>query len=459
VVYLQTAGLCPTVFESDVVLSKKSEEFKRMVSLADAPVNLFGSEIPSVEDLKKLWQFVNASESNRIKFAEEANKQSNTVTQGIALLFCGQPAAAVEKLEKGKDCLQKHFMLGYAYRSLKEYDKAQDAFDTAAKQSDGITAVLEKVETLRRAADYDKAMKLLKDCGNFENVSAEYHYQLGKLLDTQGQYDAAVENYEKAVKLDSGHTKSLFQLAYSFDLRGDEETALQYYKTLIKIAPAHVNALLNLAVLYEDRGDYDNAYACVESVLKSHPNHTKANLFMKDIESSMVMVYDEEREKRKDRHNKTLEIPISDFELSVRSRNCLKKMNIITLGDLLRTTEAELLSYKNFGETSLHEIKKILETKGLRLGMALEDKAGAAKPLDPEIASQASPELLQKAISDLELSVRARRALDRLGVKTVLELINKTEAELLGCKNFGVTSLNEIKERLTEFGLSLRKLE
>ncbi|MCK5564879.1 MAG: DNA-directed RNA polymerase subunit alpha, partial [Planctomycetes bacterium] len=42
---------------------------------------------------------------------------------------------------------------------------------------------------------------------------------------------------------------------------------------------------------------------------------------------------------------------------------------------------------------------------------------------------------------------------------SVSELVSKTEAELLGCKNFGVTSLNEIKERLTGFGLSLRKLE
>jgi DNA-directed RNA polymerase subunit alpha len=62
-------------------------------------------------------------------------------------------------------------------------------------------------------------------------------------------------------------------------------------------------------------------------------------------------------------------------------------------------------------------------------------------------------------VDELELSVRARRALSRLGVKSLLDLIQKTEAELLGCKNFGVTSLNEIKDRLTGFGLSLRKLE
>ena len=430
-----------------------------MVSLADAPVNLFGENLPGFEDIKKLRQYVNASELNRSKFCEEAEKQTAAVVQGIALLLCGNAAGAAEKLNKGKDCLQKHYMLGDAYRRLKDYDKALEQFERAAKQSDGITAVLEKVETYRQAEDYKNATKLLKDCSNFENISAEYHYQMGKLLDAQGEYEQAVNNYKKAMKLDNSHSKSLFQLAYSFDLRGDEETAVNYYKELIKSTPAHVNTLLNLAVLYEDMHEYDKALACVESVLKSHPNHAKAILFGKDIESSMVMVYDEEREKRKDRHYKTLEIPISDFELSVRSRNCLKKMNIITLGDLLRTSEAELLSYKNFGETSLYEIKKILDIKGLRLGMALEDKNTTAKPIDPDIANQASPELLQKLIGDLELSVRARRALDRLGVKTVLELINKTEAELLGCKNFGVTSLNEIKERITDLGLSLRKLE
>jgi DNA-directed RNA polymerase subunit alpha len=169
------------------------------------------------------------------------------------------------------------------------------------------------------------------------------------------------------------------------------------------------------------------------------------------------MIYDEEKEKRKSRQNKILEIPISDFELSVRSRNCLKKMNIHTVGDLLRTSEAELLSYKNFGETSLREIKQILELKDMRLGMAIEDKEPPA--VDPEIASQASPEILNKSIDEMGLSVRARRALERLGVKTVLELISKTEAELLGCKNFGVTSLNEIKGALEGLGLSLRTLE
>ena len=81
------------------------------------------------------------------------------------------------------------------------------------------------------------------------------------------------------------------------------------------------------------------------------------------------MYYDEEQERREDKRNKILRTPINDFELSVRSRNCLSNMGVRTLGDLVNKTEAELLSFKNFGETSLMEIKEILRNKGLRLGM------------------------------------------------------------------------------------------
>ena len=89
-------------------------------------------------------------------------------------------------------------------------------------------------------------------------------------------------------------------------------------------------------------------------------------------------------DRRGDRRSAVLDIPITDFELSVRSRNCLKKMNIRTLGDLLKTTEQELLSYKNFGETSLNEIKALLAQKGLRLGQAADDpRTPCAAPRPP----------------------------------------------------------------------------
>ena len=151
---------------------------------------------------------------------------------------------------------------------------------------------------------------------------------------------------------------------------------------------------------------------------------------------------------------------MSDFELSVRSRNCLKKMKIDTLGDLLNITETELLSYKNFGETSLREIKAILEPKGLYLGMALEDKQlSSGEITDESVAEDHEEGLLNKPVDDLRLSVRARKCLQKLNIRTIGEITSKTDAELLGCKNFGVTSLNEVKVALGDLGLSLRNLD
>ena len=135
-------------------------------------------------------------------------------------------------------------------------------------------------------------------------------------------------------------------------------------------------------------------------------------------------------------------------------------MKIDTLGDLLNITETELLSYKNFGETSLREIKAILEPKGLFLGMALEDKQLASAEMADEAAAEDYEEgLLNKPVDDLRLSVRARKCLQKLNIRSIGEITSKTDAELLGCKNFGVTSLNEVKTALGDLGLSLRNLD
>lgn len=430
-----------------------------MESIVESGVDLFGPEVPSLDRIKTFSATVNSSELNRIRFCEQVEENlSNKLAAGIGLSILGRNDQAIEKLNAAGDCKEKFIYLAYSYRQAGQYDDAIKAFDKAAKKNvDTLLVALEKSATFRLAGKFEEAEKQLASCSNFEKVSAEYHFQTGRLKDIQGLYQEALDNYEIAIELDQNHQHALFHLAYTCDLRGEDDAAISYYKQIAKGSQVYVNALLNLAVLYEDCGSYDKASDCVDAVLRAHPNHQKAILFQKDIESSKFMVYDEEREKRMNQHNKILEIPISDFELSVRSRNCLKKMNIITIGDLLSITEAELLSYKNFGETSLTEIKKILDSRTLRLGMSMENKSGfSSAPLELEGADQ---ELLAKSVDDLELSVRSRRAVSKLSIHTIGEIVSKTEAELLGCKNFGVTSLNEIKDRLTNFNLTLRKLE
>lgn len=65
---------------------------------------------------------------------------------------------------------------------------------------------------------------------------------------------------------------------------------------------------------------------------------------------------------------------VDELELSVRSYNCLKNANIRNIGELVQKSEAEMLKTRNFGRKSLNEIKEILETLGLSLGMKLDDE-------------------------------------------------------------------------------------
>jgi len=432
---------------------------------AAAQIDLFADELPSMDDITKLSHTVHCTETNQLKFTEAVQVNISRTSPkailavGIGLFILGRFQEAAEKLQKAEDRKEKFIYLAFALRQLGKFDAAiENLQKSLAYQADPLYISLEKAATYRHAKNFEAAEKELAGCANFEKVSAEYHYQLGRLQELQGLYEKAADNYKIALELAPNHARALFHLAFRCDLSGDEEAAIDYYKQVVCGSPVYVSALLNLAVLYEDMDEYDKASQCVEAVLESHPNHQRAILFEKDIESSKTMSYDEEKEKKRSRKNQILETPITDFELSVRSRNCLKKMNIDTLGDLLNITEIELLSYKNFGETSLKEVKTILESKNLRLGMALEEKPEQLQELSDRVTSE-EQEVLNKSVDDLQLSVRSRKCLQKLNIHTLTDLIRKTEAELLGVKNFGVNSLNEIKRTLDSFGLALRSLE
>src|SRR6516225_2545870 len=75
--------------------------------------------------------------------------------------------------------------------------------------------------------------------------------------------------------------------------------------------------------------------------------------------------------------NENLNRSVEELELSVRSYNCLKNANIQTIGELVQKTEAEMLKTKNFGRKSLNEIKEILGTMGLSLGMKIDEHGNA----------------------------------------------------------------------------------
>ena len=93
-----------------------------------------------------------------------------------------------------------------------------------------------------------------------------------------------------------------------------------------------------------------------------------------------------EAESDADRFNEHLNRSVEELELSVRSYNCLKNANILTIGDLVVRTESDMLKTKNFGRKSLNEIKEILTSMGLGLGMRFDEHGRLIPPAAPQEA-------------------------------------------------------------------------
>jgi len=319
-----------------------------------------------------------------------------------------------------------------------------------------MTATLESIAQQIQSGDLEAASSALESVKQTDDNEAEVAFLRGALAEASDAPYEAVEQYLHAVDSDPERRDAAFHAAVLLDRFGEDDAAIRQYEKCLEQMPAPVNLLVNLAALYEECGRLDEAAALLQSVLDAYPNHTRAHHYLKSVESSYDMVFDEASQRDREKRSAILDTPIADFELSVRSRNCLRQMNIRTLGDLLRTGEAELLGYKNFGETSLNEIKTLLDQKGLSLGQGVQQaEADAPPPTEADLpADQAG--LMRRSVAELELSVRSRKALQRLGITTLGELTQRSEAELMTIKNFGQTSLAEIQRQLESHGLSLR---
>ena len=388
----------------------------------------------------------------------EDRSPATAVRLGVCYYMLGRHRRAVDTLASSDGGALAKFYLGKALCALEKYTEAIAAYKQA--KSAGYEAdqcALATAEAQRCARNAPAALATLDQLFGAVEQTAEYLYQRGATVAAIGGNPSEVRAlYERAVESDPRHPGALFGFALENDRLGNDEKALDFYHRAAACFPSHVGSLLNLGLLLEDREQYDRAQICYQRILDVYPDHPRARLFYKDAGASGDMFFDEEAQKRRDRLSQVLNIPVTDFELSVRSRNCLQKMGVRTLGDLTRTSEQELLASKNFGETSLVEIRDMLASKGLELGQFSHERLPSEAPYDAGIVSADEQAMYERPIADLNLSVRARKCMVRLGLTTIGELVRKTGDDLLECKNFGVTSLNEVREKLTGLGIKLR---
>lgn len=158
----------------------------------------------------------------------------------------------------------------------------------------------------------------------------------------------------------------------------EEETALGHLQLDASFSPVRKVAYSVEAARVEQRTNLDKLVIDIETNGTVDPEEAIriAGSILKDQLSVFVNLEGSEEEVQEEPESQIDPIllrPVDDLELTVRSANCLKAENIYYIGDLIQRTEVELLKTPNLGKKSLTEIKDVLASYGLSLGMRLEN--------------------------------------------------------------------------------------
>ncbi len=229
---------------------------------------------------------------------------ASEVRLGVCSYLLGRYSRAIEALKSGDGGALTHFYLGKSHLIQENFDAAVESFiaaRTAGYNPD--LCALARVEALRYAKDAKGALQLLDELSGAVEQTAEYLYQRGATVAALGgNPEEVVALYERAVETDGAHAGALFGLALENDRHGNDATAMDLYQRATGRFPAHLGSLLNLGIMHEDRQEYDRARRCFMRILQVYPSHGQARLFLKDTEASLDMYYDEEAQRRRDRH-------------------------------------------------------------------------------------------------------------------------------------------------------------
>jgi len=204
------------------------------------------------------------------------------------------------------------------------------------------------------------------------NITQDVSFNLRMVVKGGRGYESAVDRKKStdqssvtAIQIDSGYSP-IRNVAYAVEkTRVDQRTGLD-----------------KLVISLETNGTVDPEETIKMAATILHDQLSVFVDFEKVSELEVVETVEPEEQ-----YDPVLMRPVDDLELTVRSANCLKAENVFYIGDLIQRTENELLKTPNLGKKSLTEIKDVLGTKGLTLGMRLENwpPEGLARRIDDNI--------------------------------------------------------------------------
>ena len=264
---------------------------------------------------------------------------------GVCQFLLGKFKDALETLQSADGSAMAFFLPGALSVRAWSYEDAIGVYGQA--QTSGYNEDQCKIgiaEAHRYAGRIEEALAILDNIFGPAEQTADYMYQrAATVAAVGGRMEEAIALATNGPCKPTKTTPARCSAWHSKTIAwATTKSALNLYERAAKaISDRNWSALINLGLIYEDNGQLRQS----ADVLQAHsgllhPDHPQTLLYMKDASATGNMLYDEEAQRRNDRLAQTLNMPVTNFELSVRSRNCLQKMGIDTIGDLTRTTRS-----------------------------------------------------------------------------------------------------------------------
>jgi len=407
----------------------------------------------SIEIRHKLAELASALKRDAAAAGKKLTRADADVKAAVALWVLGRSAEALV-LVADSELAEGCYVAGQCALELGDFERAAKSFQAAlGLEKENLAILCGMLEAKLKAEPTEEIVRTITAALKKYPDSAELLYVLGLAHHYMGAYKEEIESYEKALQIAPDYAPALLRLGFLYNLQDSTEEAGAYYTKLSQGSPVFLSALVNLGLYYEDRREYTRAAECYRAVLRTYPTHERARLYLKDALGAVEMMEEEHAKQVPEPTRQELAAPVTSLDLSTRTRNALLSIGVQTLNDLIQRTERDLSRARNMGEQSLEEIKNFLSQRGLRL-KDVELTLPEAVPAGPPMPR---PEDLEASIQTIGISLRGVKALDAAGIKTVGDLVNRTEKELLAVRNFGRVSLAEVKQKLAARGLRLRE--
>jgi DNA-directed RNA polymerase subunit alpha len=372
------------------------------------------------------WLLGQSEEAIRILEPARTSKERSYVL-GVSYLEANRPQDALVALKEASDADSSDPLISAAYCEAKikagKYEEAEAHVEKLLKK-EGAQALYLKGLLADLQGYHEEAMKSYEKALEVEAGHASSLFRLAYITDLTGEDSRALELYEQLRKLRPMHINTVMNLGVLYEDRGDYERAIQCYQSVLDYFPGHGRAQLylkdaqaSLTMFYdEDAARREAKVAQIlgqpvaeisfsprvrtalqklgvnslgdlvsksEEDLLQIPNFGRTSLReLKEFLSSKGLslasasgpggIVEPAAEEAPvvaagPVSEETLKKNLSDFEWSGRIRKVYEKLGVVTIGDLLKRTEKDLLKSKNLGVTSIKEIRKKLGQLGVSM--------------------------------------------------------------------------------------------